>query len=1272
MDIPTLKSARKQALLPQSRKITNAVATAVAILCGSAVTAASASPQNAALHNEAAKQALRNVLNKHEQAFLIDSGARAFVPIGHPTNQVVGTTLLFVQFENKLSKGDRAALAKAGVTLQRRAGKNAWLAQVTESGAQALDNWPGFRGSEPMVAADKLTANLYHRKNIDHAVGPDGLTTVQVKFLPQVSVGAATTALRTAGVQLTTPDKYRFGNYLEVSLSEQQIEQLAANPGVLLIRERHTPTKDFNANSVAYANADTLQTDPAYMLDGSGVTLGMWESGNPRPTHQEYAGRVVSEEGSTTDHGSHVAGTILAAGIDANALGMAPAAGTLHSYTSAGDPPGEMVDAVNDYGIVISNNSWGAIIGWNWDGMTNVDTGNQGDFGNYTSLSGDWDDIVLATGLIISKAAGNDGNQCNPMNNTDCDGTQGADLQWYGNMGPRAMAKNLISVGAVDSAVAGLNNIAGFSSAGPADDGRIKPDIVADGASLYSSCFNSDSDYCNKGGTSMSTPSVTGATALLVQHYRDHYGPGNEPSVEIMKALLINSAVDHGRAGPDYIYGHGRLDALAAAQVIDEGEIRIISNAVDQDETDEYLMLVPGGMNELRVTMTWLDPSGEVNNTDAVFQDLDLVLEDPAGDLHYPWTGPGTGNVTGPATRSGKNGVDNVEDAEVTNPLQGVWIARVSGNDVGGGAQNYALIANQDFSLPDQPEIEVNFSGDIIGACTGDQIERQIRIFNTGGADLQIHSVAVATGSGGNFSILGTPAQPIIIAAGAHVDYTLRYEPQDPSDDTATLTILSNDVDEGTLELAITGQVGEGNLAATMEGGGAFGDVMALQTAVLNLEVINEGSCDGIVESVQRASGSTDFDVGALGAGLGFPITLGAGSNLAIPINYIPTPPPWGDADATFEMTELGYPGDGTPTVHELDVTGRSSPPVATTSGDGEFGEVCGGDVSERTIEVCNTGELNSYHVFAANIVESGSLQVCDDFEIAGNPFPADISHDFCMPLSIRYTPTEAGSHNCRLHLITNAPSSGDIFVDLNGETPTGSLAALADLTFDPTVIQEIGPGIDQRPLAVVNNGSCPVQINDVSDDSDHYQAIGAPTLPVELLPGEQLGDGALVMAFEPLVLARELEGVVTVTYEEDPITGATNTVAADMCGEGVHTGARVLVTQGGLPVDMVSSIQLLRKVGNTNGKGKAGKTDSVDIAKDVPLSSIAGSGPACPSFDYHMEYGTVANAIQLLPGDYELTVSIPNVSGKGKPQKMTQAFSVTVTDFVHTIVVAF
>ena len=1242
----------------ETTSIGSAAALCILLLASSAFAQATA-PLNSELFSNSAKEATRSSLDQQDLEFLIDVGSRVVLPLGNPVDQVSGTSLLYVQFQSSLDGVTRRALGAAGVNLIKRVGKKAYVAQVTADGAAALAAIANFRGSEPVQPEDKLTEKLFTKQGISYAIDAAGKTETQIKFVPSASLDAAMTVLRAAGVVMDAPDDFLFGNYIDAALTDEQILVLAASPAVLAVREALGPVKDYNANSAAYSNSDVLQTDTMYLLDGTGVTIGMWESGNPRTTHQEFGGRVQAEQGSVTDHGSHVGGTILAAGVDPNARGMAPAAGTLHSYTNS-NAPTEMVTAVGTYGIVISNNSWGAILGWD----KGADTGNASDFGNYTSLSEDWDNVVLATGLVISKAAGNDRGDCDPADATDCDGTMAGDGIFYGNMGPRSMAKNLIAVGAVDSALGGTNDIAGFSSAGPADDGRIKPDIVADGASLYSSCFANDSDYCNKGGTSMSTPSVTGSTALLIQHYRDHYGPGNEPSPEIMKGLLVNSAAERGRTGPDYLYGHGMLDALAAAQIIDEGEIRIISNAVDQDDVDEYLMLVPDGMDELRVTMNWLDPAGEESNSDAVFQDLDLELEDPDGAIHYPWMGPGTGNVTGNATRSGPNTVDNVEDAEVTSPIPGVWIARVTGTDVEDGPQNYALVANQDFALPDQPEIEVNFSGDIVGACTFDQVDRLIRIFNTGGGDLFVNSVSLADVSGGNFLILDNPAQPVIIAGGSHVDYTLRYQPSDPIDDSATLVIISNDVDEGTLELLITGQVGIGNIAASFEADGDFGDVMSGATKSLNLELINEGSCDGVVDDVFRQAGSTEFSVATLPGSLDFPITLAAGSNFAVPVDFTADAPPFGDRNATMAIDWRGYPG-GSVTTETLPVSGVSSPPDITISGDGDFGVVCGGEMAERDIQVCNTGALNTLTVTSASID-------CPDFTIIGNPFPADVSHDFCLPLTVRYTPTSAGSFACTLSIASNDPDEPIVEVPLTGETPLNALADLEDLTFDPTVIQEIGPGEDRLALPVVNGGMCPVTVTDISDDSEHYDVAGEPVLPVILQTGEQLGDGALEMLFQPLTLARELTGTVTVTYEEDPITGDTNSVSANLCGEGVHTGARVLVTRDGTPVDLVESIQLLRQTGNTNGKGKGGKTDSVDVAHDVPLSSVVGVGPACPSFDYHMEYGTVANPIQLLPGDYLLTVMVPNASGKGKKSKMTQAFSVEVTDFVHTIVVDF
>lgn len=91
-----------------------------------------------------------------------------------------------------------------------------------------------------------------------------------------------------------------------------------------------------------------------------------------------------------------------------------------------------------------------------------------------------------------------------------------------------------------------------YSSQGPTDDGRIKPDVVApdDTASSVYGTFQ---------GTSASTPHVSGAAALLLQ-----MNPGL--SVSQLKQALENGAKDLGASGKDNLYGSGRIDVYKSAQ----------------------------------------------------------------------------------------------------------------------------------------------------------------------------------------------------------------------------------------------------------------------------------------------------------------------------------------------------------------------------------------------------------------------------------------------------------------------------------------------------------------------------------------------------------------------------------------------------------------------------------------------------------------------------------------------------------------------------------
>jgi hypothetical protein len=188
-----------------------------------------------------------------------------------------------------------------------------------------------------------------------------------------------------------------------------------------------------NVNAAISTAADLVRNTAPFNADGSGHTVGVWDGGDIRATHQEFGGRVtVMDNAGTSYHATHVGGTIAAAGVVASAEGMAPAA-SLDSYDWNNDES-EMTGRAAAWSgepgrINISNHSYGLITGWDygdWSGSTGPHWfGNWGeaedrDFGRYdTSYAQDWDVICYAAPYYLPfKSSGNDRNDNAPSNGT--------------------------------------------------------------------------------------------------------------------------------------------------------------------------------------------------------------------------------------------------------------------------------------------------------------------------------------------------------------------------------------------------------------------------------------------------------------------------------------------------------------------------------------------------------------------------------------------------------------------------------------------------------------------------------------------------------------------------------------------------------------------------------------------------------------------------------------------------------------------------------------
>jgi subtilisin family serine protease len=313
----------------------------------------------------------------------------------------------------------------------------------------------------------------------------------------------------------------------------------------------------------------------------------------------------VGDNGEIGYHATHVAGTVIGSGSgNPQAHGMAAGA-RLVSYDWA-SPETEMVQAVATYGIQLSTNSWGWINGWSG----NIWWGDER-FGLYSSDSQSWDNIVFSTGLTIVWAAGNDRDDVGDQSQAGHKHA-GSNVIFYDYHPPdgdydcvdtNASAKNVIAVGALSDDAQMLI----FSSWGPTDDGRIKPDFVTNGEYLLST--SPTNTYTTMSGTSMATPTTTGSIALMLEQYRNTFG--SNPSPAMIRALVANTSVDLGNPGPDYSYGWGLVDTLAAVDLIRSGIEQFGNASIAHGNTINYPITVSSPGNNLKVTIAWTDPVGD-------------------------------------------------------------------------------------------------------------------------------------------------------------------------------------------------------------------------------------------------------------------------------------------------------------------------------------------------------------------------------------------------------------------------------------------------------------------------------------------------------------------------------------------------------------------------------------------------------------------------------------------------------------------------------------
>jgi len=603
---------------------------------------------------------------------------------------------LFIQFDNIPTAEERALLQDLGVNLQQYIHYNAWTASLDKVKISEIKKLPFVRYIGPILPGDKITPRI-KQKVPEHATNEDGTVNLIVLFFEDVSQSQAETLL-TDLEAVSYKGPFMLNDYV-VTINSDSISTLSSEDLVQWIEAVPPPPQELNDQVREAVSANKVQID--YGLTGNGVRVGMWDMGYIDTTHGDLVNRIIladNEPLSASEHATKVAGTLGGDGSWSEAAGDDPLQWRgiateveFYSYIIELDYYTELEseydEAINTHYIDLSQNSWGT---------PTV-------LGDYVLESSKYDNIIrgiYGKKIQIIFAAGNE-----QLGTLDGFHTIAA---------PGGTAKNTITVGATRS---DNDDIAKYtyekewgSSFGPTDDGRIKPDLMAPGCqfnvyrnryfdkSIWTTIpYNPNHPYCPSEwycggcGTSMSAPVVSGAIALMLEQFGRGVRPElTNPLPSTLKAILIHTAKDINDFGPDFRSGYGRINVTTAIDIIRDSNNIIVEDDVSTGQTDTYIRGVSPGTTELKVTLVWDDEPGTPGALKELINDLDLVLTDPCGIVHYPWL-LDHNNPANPAA-TGIDRLNNVEQVYITNPISGIWHIDVTGYSVPNPPQQYSLV----------------------------------------------------------------------------------------------------------------------------------------------------------------------------------------------------------------------------------------------------------------------------------------------------------------------------------------------------------------------------------------------------------------------------------------------------------------------------------------------------------------------------------------------------------------------------------------------------
>lgn len=648
-----------------------------------------------------------------------------------------------VQLRGPVTTADRQALTQLGLSLLEYLPDYAYLVRATDNQLLRAARLPHVYAIESFTLADKLAPSL-------------------LKMLANGQPFAG--QMRISG---WANDKGQLARELQgltfdpqAEITAQQLLTLAQLESVRWIEPRTQPhlLNDYARNIMrvrpVWQNLQIFGQGQIVAYADTGLDTGDYNTLSP-----DFLGRIVAthvlSDGAWWDdghgHGTHVAGSIFGAGVQSGGItethqysnsfaGIAPEA-SIVVQAFEGLPDGSIVGLPDDYYGVFDQayQSGARIHSDSWGDYTGPVSDTEAMFGGYPYGAQRTDQFVWDhpdTTLFI--AAGNSGTDGGPGPFGFCQGGNGV-IDPDSLVSP-GTAKNVVTVGAAESnrSATGLggvpwlllsfcfnvqpiatdplannaNGMAAFSSRGPTDDGRMKPDLVVPGTNIVSNrshvpgaselwgTYEANPDhYLYSGGTSMATPLMAGLGALSRQWLQQSLGI-TTPTAALLKALVLNTTQNMapGQYGigatqeisyatPNGVNGWGRADAAFMTNAAPYGLwVDDHLSGLSTGETVTYTNTATRSLHvysstiPLRVMLVWTDPPASLSAAAQLVNDLDLTVTGPTGTVYH-----GNGVLSG-------DRINNVEGIVISPAVVGDYVVQINAFNVPIASQPYALV----------------------------------------------------------------------------------------------------------------------------------------------------------------------------------------------------------------------------------------------------------------------------------------------------------------------------------------------------------------------------------------------------------------------------------------------------------------------------------------------------------------------------------------------------------------------------------------------------